>query len=384
MDFTLTKSQKEIQKAVRDFVKGEFDKDMGLDLEKERAYPAEVLAAACDLGFIGIHFPEKYAGADMGLFENCLIGEELCRKDSTLGLALMLTGYGAECILRFGNEAQKEHYLPVVAEGKAFSAAAFLEAGQGFDLRTVQTTARKEADGWVISGAKSLVLNGGTAGFYVVLCRTDDAAPAPDGRLSMFVVDAGLPGISCRDAGRRMSCNMLSAADVTFDSVKVGADALLGSEGKGFVQVNAYFNELRVVLAALAVGIAQGAYEKALDYIKQREQFGKKLVEFHITWHKVATMATQIECARTLAYRAAWTFDQGKPDAGLAAMAKTTAAKAAVDVAYEAIQLYGGYGFMTEYEVEHFYRDAKFIDLFCGAVGVQKDVIAETIVGKIK
>ncbi|MFZ5564148.1 MAG: acyl-CoA dehydrogenase family protein [Thermodesulfobacteriota bacterium] len=384
MDFTLTKSQKEIQKAVRDFVKGEFDKDMGLDLEKERKYPADVLAAACDLGFVGIHFPEKYAGADLGLFENCLIAEELCRKDSTLGLAVMLAGYGAECVLRFGTDAQKEKYLPSVAGGKTFSAAAFLEAGQGFDLRTVQTTARKEGNGWVIDGKKSLVLNGGAAGFYIVLCRTDDAAPAPDRRMSMFVVDAGLPGISCRDVGRRMSCNMLAAADMIFDKVKVGADALLGKEGAGFTQVNACFNELRVVLAALAVGIAQGAYEKALDYIRQREQFGKKIAEFHITWHKVADMAARIEAARTFAYRAAWTFDQGKPDAGLAAMAKMTAAKTAVAVAYEAIQLYGGYGFMTEYEVEHFYRDAKFIDLFCGPVGVLRDVIAETILGKNK
>jgi len=161
MDFELNKSQREIQKAVRDFTRGEFDKDLGLDLERERKYPADILAAACELGFIGIHFPEKYSGADMGLFENCLIAEELCRKDSTLGLALVFSGYGAECVLRFGSEAQKERYLPSIAEGKIFSAAAFMEAGQGFDLRNVRTTAKKDGDGWVINGGKSLVLNGG-------------------------------------------------------------------------------------------------------------------------------------------------------------------------------------------------------------------------------
>jgi alkylation response protein AidB-like acyl-CoA dehydrogenase len=384
MDFNLDKSQKEIQKAVRDFTKGEFDKDLGLDLEKEGKYPVDILAAACELGFIGIHFPETFSGGGMGLFENCLIAEELCRKDSTLGLALMLSGSGAECVLRFGGQDQKEKYLPAIAEGKMLSATAFLEAGQGFDLRQPQTTAKKDGDGWVINGQKSLVLNGGTAGFYIVLCRTDEAAATPDKRMSLFIVDADRPGISCQGVGRRMSCNMLAAADVTFTNVKVGADALLGKEGLGFTQVNTYFNELRVVLAAMAVGIAQGAYEKALDYIKQREQFGKKLAMFHITWHKVADMVARIEYARTLTYRAAWTFDQGKLDAGLAAMTKMTAAKAAMAVTYEAIQLYGGYGFMTEYEVEHFYRDAKFIDLFCGAVSVQKDIIAEAIVGKIK
>ncbi len=384
MDFDLDKSQKGIQKAVRDFTKGEFDKELGLDLEKEGKYPADILAGACDLGFIGIHFPEKYLGADLGLLENCLIAEELCRKDSTLGLALMMAGYGAECVLRFGDEAQQEHYLPPVAEGKMFSAAAFVESGQGFDLRNVQTTAVKEGDGWVINGKKTLVLNGGTAGFFIVLCRTDDAAQTPDKRMSMFIVDGDVPGITCEDAGRRIGCNMLSAADVTFTNVQVGSDKLLGVEGAGYAQVNAYFNELRVLLSAMAVGIAQGAYERALDYIKQREQFGKKLAMFHITWHKVADMAAKIEYARTLTHKAAWTFDKGKLDPGLASITKMTAAKAAMAVTYEAIQLYGGYGFMTEYEVEHFYRDAKFIDLFCGAISTQKDVIAETIVGKVK
>lgn len=384
MDFALDKSQKEIQKAVRDFTKGEFDKELGLDLEKEGKYPTDILAGACDLGFIGIHFPEKYLGADLGLFENGLIAEELCRKDSTLGLALMMAGYGAECVLRFGDDAQKEHYLLPVAEGKMFSAAAFTEPGQSFDMRTMQTTAVKAGDCWTINGKKSMVLNGGTAGFYVVLCQTDDAAQTPDKRLSMFIVDGDTPGITCEDVGRRIGCNMLTAADVTFDNVKVGPDKLLGAEGAGFSQVNTYLSELRVLLSAMAVGIAQGAYEKALDYIKQREQFGKKLALFHITWHKMADMAAQIEYARTLAYKAAWTFDKGKLDAGLASITKMTAAKVAMAVTYEAIQLYGGYGFMTEYEVEHFYRDAKFIDLFCGAISVQKDVIAETIVGKIK
>src|SRR6056297_2844494 len=161
MDFALDKSQKEIQKAVREFAKGELDKDLGLELEKEGKYPSEILAKACDLGFIGIHFPEKYLGADMGQFENCLVLEALCRQDSSLGLALAFAGYGAEALLRFGNADQKEQYLPSIAEGKLFSAMAFLESGQGFDLRVLQTTARKEGDGWIINGKKSLVINGG-------------------------------------------------------------------------------------------------------------------------------------------------------------------------------------------------------------------------------
>ncbi len=384
MDFSLSKSQIEIQKAASAFAKGEFDKDAGLKMEKEGRYPAETLQKACDLGFIGIHFPEQYLGAELGLFENCLISESLCRRDSTMGLALCLTGPGAECILRAGNTAQKEKYLPGVADGTLFTAIAFAETGQGFDLRGLKTTALKNGEGWVINGKKPLVLNGGTAGVYMVLCQTDPAADNPDPQMSLFAVDADAGGLSWKDAGRRIGCNMLSAADIFLDNVRVGPDSLVGDKGAGLALASACYKELHVLLAAQAVGIAQGAYDRALDYIRQREQFGKKIGAFHISWHKIADMATRIEYARTLVYRAAWAFDSGKLDYSLAAMAKMTAAQTALAVAYEAVQFFGGYGFTTEYEVEHFYRDAKFVDLFLGSANTQKELIAQMILGKMK
>lgn len=384
MEFTLTKSQKEIQKAVLEFARGEFDKDFGLDCERDRTYPARLLEKACDLGFIGIHYPEDYLGAGLGLFEHCLVAETLCRRDSTLGLALTLTAYGAECILRFGTSEQKGRYLQQIAEGKLFSAAALSDAGLGYDFRRLQTTAVHEDDHWVINGRKSLVLNGGTAGVYVVLCRTGAEDEPPEKNMSMFLVENDVPGLTCQDAGARISCNMLTAADLTFEQVRVPEACRLGETGDGHKILNRFLEECRIVLAAQAVGIALGAYDRALAYSRDRAQFGKSLKEFQITAHKLADMATRIECARTLARQAAWHFDKGPLDAGMASMAKLTAARAALAVTYEAVQLHGGYGFMTEYEVEHFYRDAKFIELFCGSNNVQLDTIAASVFSKRK
>ncbi|OQX60918.1 MAG: acyl-CoA dehydrogenase [Desulfococcus sp. 4484_241] len=384
MDFTLTRPQKEIQKAAREFAKGEFDKETGLDYEKNGIYPKEILKKACELGFVGIHFPEQYLGSGLGLFENCLVAEELCSKDSSFGLALTLSGYGSECILRFGTEAQKKRYLPEIADGELFSAAAFLEPGQGFDFRKLKTKALKTNGGWTINGEKTLVANAGLADVYVVLCQTGDDSLPPEKRHSMFVVDAATKGLSFREAGRRLGCNMLPAADLVFENLRAGEENLIGEEGKGLEYALAYFRELRVLLAAQAVGIGEGAFKKALGYAREREQFGKKIASFGAISHKLADMATKIESARTLVYRAAWSFDNGILDSGLASMAKMVATRAAVDVCYEAIQIHGGYGFMTEYEVEHFYRDAKFLDLFCGSLPSLKDEIAAGVIGRTR
>ncbi|MDY6906141.1 MAG: acyl-CoA dehydrogenase family protein [Thermodesulfobacteriota bacterium] len=382
MEFTLTKPQKEIQKAIFEFCKGEFDKEFGLDCERNRTYPNKLLEKACDLGFIGIHYPEEYLGAGLGLFEHCLVAETLCRRDSTLGLALTLTASGAEFILRSGTGDQKDRYLQQIAEGRLFSAAALVDEGLGYDFRCLKTTAAQENGQWVIDGKKSLVLNGGTAGIYVVLCRTGTETEPQEKNLTLFLVEKEAKGLTCEDAGTRISCNMLTAADLTFNQVCVPDTSRIGDVGDGYRLLNRFLDECRVVLSAQAVGIALGAYDRALAYCRERVQFGKSIGQFQITAHKLADMARQIEYARALSQKAAWHFDNGMLDPGLAAMAKLTAAQGAVAVAYEAIQLHGGYGFMTEYEVEHFYRDAKFTELFCGAGNVQRDVIAASVYNK--
>jgi alkylation response protein AidB-like acyl-CoA dehydrogenase len=385
MDFELTKSQKEIQKAARDFAKGEFNKDLALELERKHAFPEKIWQKAADLGFIGIHFPEKYSGQGLGVLENVIIADEFCSKDSGIGSAVVLASFAAECILRFGDDGLKEKFLPPVAEGKMLSAGAFTEPDHGSDITVMDTTAVKENGQWVINGTKTFITNGGLAGFYTLLCQTDpDAEPSYRG-LSMIVVEAEREGITAVDVGDKMGIRMMATAEVNFKDVRVPVSNLIGKEGKGFYQVLEFFDESRILVAAQALGIAQGAFDRALDYVKQREQFGKKIAQFQASQHKLADMATKIELARLITYKAAWNLDHSKRiDPKLTSMAKMYAARTAVEVADEAIQLLGGYGYMTEYEVERFYRDAKITEIYEGTKEIQKNTIASAILGKLK
>ncbi len=384
MDFELTKAQKEIQKAAREFAKGEFDRELALELEKKHEYPVKIWKKAAELGFIGIHFPEQYSGQGLGVIENILIAEEFCSRDSTIGSALILAGFGSECVLRFGSEMLKEKYLPLVAEGEILSAGAFTESDHGSDITTMNTTAQKDGDQWVIDGSKMFISNGETAGFFCVLCQTDpDAKPTYRG-MSLILVEADRRGVSATDVGDKMGIHMMSTAEVNFKNVRVPQVNLIGKEGKGFYQVLEFFDESRILIAAQALGTAQGAYDRALAYVKKREQFGKKIAQFQVTQHKLADMATKIELARLITYKAAWNFDQGRIDPKLTSMAKMYAARTAVEVADEAIQLLGGYGYMAEYEVERFYRDAKITEIYEGTKEIQKNTIASAIIGKLK
>ena len=384
MEFQLTKSQKDIQKAAKEFARGEFDKEVTTDFEKQHAYPISVWEKAAELGFIGIQFPEAYSGGEMGVFEECLIAEEFCSRDSSMGSVLSFAAFGSECIHRFADETLKKKYLPQVAEGAILSGAAVSEMDGWDNLSNVETTAVMDGDAWVINGTKRYVLNGGAAGFYVVLCQTglrNNSKPI----ISMILLESDCTGLTTAPVGDKLGLNMLATTDLTFHDVRVHAGNLIGKEGMGVRQVQAFFDETRILAAARATGIAKGAFERALMYVKQREQFGKKISQFQITRHKIADMATKIELARLITYRAAWSFDNDKRiDSSLISMAKVSAAKIAVEVCNEAIQLLGGYGYMTEQEVERFYRDAKVVELSLGIPGIQKDNIADGVIGKLK
>lgn len=385
MDFELTKQQKEIQKAVREFVKGEFKKETILELEQNHAYPEAMWKKAAELGFVGIHFPEKYEGQGMGVMENILVAEELCRGDSTAGACIMLADFASEIVLHFGSDAQKAAWLPKVARGEVLSCGAFTEPNHGSDITKLDTVAVKDGNEWVINGTKIFITNGGPlAGFYSVLCQTDPAADPPYRGISLILVEADRPGVSAVTVGHKMGIRMMHTAEVTFNNVRVPVDNLIGKEGRGFYQVLEFFDESRILIAAQGLGTAQGAYDRALAYVKAREQFGKKIAQFQVTQHKLADMATKIELARLITYRAAWNFDQGRIDPKLTSMAKMVAARAAVEVADEAIQLLGGYGYMAEYEVERFYRDAKITELYEGTREIQKNTIASVLLGKMK
>ncbi len=384
MEFELNKTQKDIQKAVRDFVKGEFDKELAFELEQKHEFPREIWKKACDLGLIGVHFPEQYSGQGLGSLEDILVVEELCRGDSSIGSAVALAAFASEIIVHYGSDEQKEKYLPAVAEGEMLSAGAFTEPDHGSDITYMDTTAVKEGDEWVINGGKTFITNGGLAGFYNVLCQTDpDAKPGYRGQ-SLILVEAGREGLSTADVGVKMGIRMMATAEVIFKDVRVPLANLIGKENKGFYQVLHFFDESRIQIAAQALGTAQGAFDRALAYVKQREQFGKKIAQFQVTQHKLADMATKIELARLITYKAAWNFDQGRIDPKLTSMAKMYAARTAVEVADEAIQLLGGYGYMTEYEVERFYRDAKITEIYEGTKEIQKNTIASALIGKLK
>ncbi len=385
MEFELDKSQKEIQKAVREFVKGEFKKDVILELEEKHEYPVNIWKKAAELGFIGIHFPEEYGGEGLGVMENILVAEELCRGDSSVGACLILADFASEIVLHFGSDAQKKKWLPKVAEGEVLSCGAFTEPDHGSDITRMDTTAVKEGDEWVINGTKIFITNGGPyAGFYSVLCQTDpDAQPSHRG-MSLLLVEGDRPGLSTASVGTKMGIRMMHTAEVNFKDVRVPAENLIGKESKGFYQVLEFFDESRILIAAQGLGTAQGAFDRALAYIKSREQFGKKIASFQVNQHKIADMATKIEMARLLVYKAAWNFDQGRIDPKLTSMAKMVAGRTAVEVCDEAIQLLGGYGYMLDYEVERFYRDAKICELYEGTKEIQKNTIASALLGKIK
>jgi alkylation response protein AidB-like acyl-CoA dehydrogenase len=384
MEFELNRTQKEIQKAVRDFTKGEFDKELALELDRKHEFPKKIWQKAGDLGLIGVHYPEEYSGQGLGSLEDIIVIEELCRGDSTIGSAVALASFGSELVLHYGSEELKQKYLPLVAEGKMLSGGAFTEPDHGSDITAMNTTAVKDGDEWVVNGVKTFITNGGLAGFYSVLCQTDpDATPAYRG-LSVIFVEDDREGLTTMDVGEKMGISMMATAEVSFKDVRVPAGNLIGEEGKGFYHVLHFFDESRIQIAAQALGTAQGAYDRALSYVKQREQFGKKIAQFQVTQHKLADMATKIELARLITYKAAWNFDQGRIDPKLTSMAKMYAAKTAVEVADEAIQLLGGYGYMKEYEVERFYRDAKITEIYEGTKEIQKNTIASAIIGKLK
>jgi len=384
MDFKLSKPQKEIKKAAWEFARGKFDKEMIIEQAKTQTFPKDILKKAGELGFIGLHFDEAYEGGGLGLFEDVLVTETFCQKDSTLGAALKFSAYAAECLVRFGDKGLNERFIPAIANGEMISTGAFLEPDQGYDVSAVRTTAEKAAAEWIINGVKAYVPFGDQADVYIVLCATDAAVEPKTKGMSLLLVESDREGVSAGTRAEKLGGRMVAFTPVRFENVRVPLANLIGNEGMGHTQLDRFFIENRIQVAAMALGTAQGALDRALAYVKEREQFGKKLAQFQVTRHKLADMAAQIEAARYLTYYAASRFDRGKYSSRDAAMAKLTAAKTAMAVTDEAVQLLGGYGYMTEYEVEHFYRDAKHAEIFQGPPGVQKDIIADEVIGKLK
>ena len=383
MDFELTAEQQDIQKAARDFAEGEFDKALVLELELSHKFPWEIWGKACKLGFVGMDFPEEYGGQGYGIVESALVFEEFCRKGAGVGMSVAGSTFGSRIILHHGSEEQKRKYLTPLTKGEAISAGAFTEPDRGSDITYLATNAVRHGGEYVINGTKTFITNAGIAKFAVVLCQTDlEAKPGYRGQ-STIIVEMDREGVEATEL-EKMGWKTSATVQLSFTNVRVPEGNLVGQENQGFYQSLKFLNEYRAIVGAIAVGVAQGAFDRALDYAKEREAFGRKISEFQAIQHKLAEMATKIEAARLLTYKAAWNIDRKGIDPKLCSMAKWYSARVAVEVADEAIEILGGHGYMTENEVERFYRDARALELVEGTREIQKNAIAKILLGKLK
>jgi acyl-CoA dehydrogenase len=383
VSFKLTEEQADIRDAVEEFCEGHFTSELAMECDRKEEFPRGLHRMAAELGFIGIHIPEEHGGGGYGCTENAIVVETMCRADSTLGTALFLADLGCELITRHGTDDQKEEYLKGVAEGSMISSVALTEPARGSALsERLDTAAVREADHWRINGGKTLITNASTANFFITLCQTDPEAERPYRGHSIFIIDSDAAGVEVRKIEGKMGIRASPLGELTFEDVSLPAGGLLGELDRGFYHTMDFFNGSRVEIAAQALGIAQGALDRALSYAKEREVSGMKLSGFQAVSHKLADMAIKIEGARLLVYKAAWLVDQGRPDPMLSSMAKALAGRVAVEVADDAIQILGGYGYIGEYEVERFFRDAKITEIYEGTTEIQRNTVARFLLRK--
>lgn len=378
--YELNKMQKEIRNAVKTFAKGEFDKELCYRLDKDALFPEEQCRKAGETGFLGVHFPEAFGGGALGSVENALVTEELCRKDSTSGSAVMFSVMGADLLLTYGSDSLKQKYLPELTAGNIVSSEAFSEQVSDDNWLKIDTLAEKKRDKWVLNGRKINVMNGKGPGILFILSRLEDGA------YGIFLAESSMSGLNCCHKNESLGLRMLTRSDMVIENLHLPEENLVTvlPDGSDSSELQLYRAGKMIQLAAMATGVAKGAYDRTISYIKLREQFGKRVCDFQINRHKVADMATLIELASLILYKAASVMDSGKTDLSLCAMAKNTAAGNALKVTDEAIQLFGGYGYTTDYEVERFYRDAKVLGLIGGNSATLKEVIADQELGKSK
>ena len=374
MDFRPTEAEEVTRRAVREFAEREIAPHV-MEWDEAQAFPAGLLAQLAELGLLGIRFPTRYGGAGLSAVEYCICIEELARVDPTIALTVAAhNGLGAAHIAMFGTQAQKERWLVPLAQGEFLGAWALTEPDAGSDAGSLRTRARRDGDGWVLDGTKTFTTHAGLAGLTIVMAVTDPAA----GRhgISAFVVERGAPGLSAGRKENKLGMRASTTADTRLDGCRVALDHLLGREGHGFVNAMAVLDAGRIGIAALAVGLAQGAFDAARRHAAARTQFGRPLASFQAIQWKLADMATGIDAARLLTYRAAYLEDRGQPTTRESSMAKLYASEVAVRAAGECVQIHGGYGFVKDYPAEKLYRDVKLLTIGEGTSEIQRLVIA--------
>ncbi len=381
MDFGLSEKQVRLKGSVIDFCDREFNSDLGLGLDKKEEFPMELYRKSAKEGFPCLFIPERYGGGGQGYLSACLAMEEMCRADSSLGLASMIGTFGSELILLQGTEEQKNNYLPPLCRGDTISAAAFTEPKRGTNITTVDTTAVKQRNEWIINGTKTLITNAPVANHIIVYCQTIPKAKPRKGQ-TLFIIDITTAGLAVKKISDKMGIRCVTTGEVTLKDARVDDSNILGELNNAYSHSMEFFSISRILIAAQAVGTAQGALELALKYAKQRESAGQLIIRFQQIGAKLAQIATEIEAARLLTYKAAWTIDQDSPEPLLSSMAKLYSSRVAVKAADTAIQTLGGIGYLAKNRAERTYRDAKVTEIYEGTSEIQRLAILKHLILK--
>lgn len=379
MDFEFSEEQRMIQETARRFAVNELEPLAKECDREEKVPPRELLTKAAETGLVGSIIPEAYGGPGFGFVEQAIITEELSKVDLGLCLSVVAATFGSENLVFYGSEDQKQEYLPPLVMGEKISAGAYTEPDAGTDVAGVRTRAVRQGDEYVINGNKMFITNGTTCDWMVALCVTDPDAEKRHQRQSLIIVEADRKGVTRSKITGKMGIRASDTGEISFEDVRVPVDHLVGEEGRGFYQLMHFFDTTRTMVAAQGVGVAQGALDKTVQYVQERKVFGKPLAVNQGIQFQLAEMATRIELARTITYKAAWKVDQGRIDPSLNAMCKYYAGETAVWVCDKALQLHGGYGYIDEYDVQRFYRDAKILEIYEGAKEAEKITISRRL-----
>jgi alkylation response protein AidB-like acyl-CoA dehydrogenase len=378
MAFSLSDEHRAIRQAVREFGENEIV-PVAREHDEQQKYPEAIRKKAAEYDFVAPNIPLDYGGAGMDKLSSVIVTEELWRADPGIGSAVGSAGFGTDMLIEYGSEWMKEEWLPRIAAGESASASAISEPAHGSNVAGIETRAEKAGDEWVLNGNKMWITNGTVADVAVVMAKTDPGAGHRG--ITAFLVPTEVEGLSAEKIDNKLGIRASDLAELRISDVRVPEENVIGEVNEGFYQLMEFFASGRTNVAAQAVGAGQGALDAALDYAAEREQFGKPIGEFQAISHKLAEMATNVEAARSLVYRAATAVEQGDQDlaARFSSMAKLFASERSVEVADEAIQVHGGAGYVSDHPVERFYRDARITKIYEGTSEIQKTIISKQL-----
>jgi alkylation response protein AidB-like acyl-CoA dehydrogenase len=380
MDFRLSEDQEILRRTVREFAEAEMRPHV-MEWDEAQQFPMDLLPKLAALGLLGIQFPEEYGGSAMSAVDYCICIEELARVCPAIALSVAAhNGLCTAHIAMFGTEAQKSQYLPRLVQGEVLGAWGLTEASAGSDAAAMRTVATRQGTCWVLNGSKQFITHGKIGGVMVAMAITDRSKGHRG--ISAFVMEHGTPGMTPGKKENKLGMRASDTSEVIYQDCRLPAEALLGDEGQGFINTLQVLDAGRIGIAALSVGLAQGAYEAAKSYAKERRQFGQPIAAFQAIQWKLADNATRIEAARLLTYRAAYLKDQGMRMTRESAMAKLYSSEIAVKAADDCVQIHGGYGFVKDYPAEKYFRDVKLLTIGEGTSEIQRLVIARQLLGQ--